>query len=170
MLEENYAFLFKRDKEEGDRDFIDLIKKYTVDHGFIVVDRTEARYTLQEMFFKSKAELNVEKFKIGSDKFWKDAMCSWELQLQIYKNQKKKEKMKNEDWMKISKRQLRRESIQADEKQAIYLRQKEQEEEEERNLDPDRIQIERENDAEDMKAANVSEYQTIRDWIDSFYG
>jgi len=121
------------------------------------------------MFYQSKAELEVEKFRIGSDKFWKEAQCSWKLQLEMYKNQKKKENLSKEEWLKISKRQMRKEKIKSDEKQAIYLRQKEHEQEEVRNLEPDKIKIERENDTADMQKTNVSEYQNIRDWVDSFY-
>lgn len=53
MLEENYAFLFKHDEKLG-MDFLDLIKNYTVDHGFIVVDsKILAFLSLQKkrMFF-----------------------------------------------------------------------------------------------------------------------
>ena len=118
VLEENYAFLFTKDKDTG-ISFLDLIKDYTVDHGFIVVDRSEAKYTLQEMFYQSKAELEVKKFKIGSDKFWKDAQCSWKRQLEMYKNQKKKESLSKKRWLKISLKQLRKEKLKPDEKEAI---------------------------------------------------
>lgn len=86
-----------------------IIQENTQDHGMVIIDQTEARYSIEETFFCDKAPDPKEhkiKFRIGSDKFWKDSGCDWKEQIKDFKKIPDKDR---EEWGKIAKRQLKKE-------------------------------------------------------------
>lgn len=167
IIEENYAGLFKHQNV----DFYDLILENTQDHGFVIVNRTEAKYKLNELFFHSKADLNPKPFKIGSDKFWEESNSNWERQLEVYKVQKKKEEMEPKDWLKVAEKQYEKEKLEKPKLDNLYLKAKEEDLEEEKNLKPDRSTIEQEIDNSLTVALddneNDGEYQKILNWVEN---
>lgn len=78
--------------------FPNLIKKYTKEHGMLVIDQTTAKFDMNEMFYKDKApdpdktttlqtdsfgpiKVKGPVFKIGSDEFWARSQNNWMVQL-----------------------------------------------------------------------------------------
>lgn len=91
-------------KEYGDffpnkKVFRELIKQNTQDHQVLIVDQTEAKYNVEDVFFKHKANQKPPPFKIGDLDFWKIANCNWEEQLNKYNNIPDRTL---DDWKKIA--------------------------------------------------------------------
>jgi hypothetical protein len=106
-MKEDYAYLF-----EDPRLLPVLIRKWTKDHQFLIIDQNDTKYDLKEVFFKDLApdpKTHKHIFKLGSDKFWADRQCDWERQLKIYKNVKRIHDMDKEEWLPVAKRQRREE-------------------------------------------------------------
>lgn len=102
-VKEDYAYLFRDPKL-----IPNLVKTNTMNHQFLIIDQSEAHYAAEEMFFVDKApdpksSSATSPYKIGSDKFWSDAGCSWENQLKTYAKIPQYEK---KDWLKVAKQQL----------------------------------------------------------------
>lgn len=167
IMEDNYGALFRNEAF----DFNNMIKEYTQDHQFLVVDRTEAKYSLDQMFYWSKAEENPPKFKIGSDKFWTDAKCSWEMQLEIYKRQRKKEDMEPKDWVKISTQQFKNEKSEKEIVQRDYTREREKYKQKRIELEDQGdqgslVELETNDSMRTEADAKQSEYLQIQKWVE----
>lgn len=78
-LREDYA-----DVLPEKNDFKQLLIENTQDHAILIVDQTKAHYDTSEMFFIDHPELEVEPFKIGDKKFWKESHANWEEQLEKF--------------------------------------------------------------------------------------
>lgn len=106
-IKDDYAYIFSDAKM-----LVQLIKEQTMDHQFLIVDQSDAKYSLDETFFVDKApdpsSNAVKPYKIGSDKFWMDRHCDWKNQTRQFKNMPKLER---NQWLRVAKRQAKREKM-----------------------------------------------------------
>lgn len=94
--------------------FSNMIKKFTPDHGMLIIDQTTAKFDMNEIFYTDKADdpttetvlktmsfgpitVKGPVFKIGSDDFWASSQNSWVVQLFKAQNIPSS---KREDWLK----------------------------------------------------------------------
>lgn len=117
-VKEDYAYLF-----EEPRLIPRLIKENTMDHKFLIIDQSEAHYKAEEMFFwdqapDPKSSSATPAFKIGTDKFWEEAGCDWDLQMKRFKNMPELDK---EEWLKIAQKQLKEEKRDLDNDQDDFV-------------------------------------------------
>jgi hypothetical protein len=94
--------------------FSNMIKKFTPNHGMLIIDQTTAKFDMNEIFYTDKAPdptketiLNTQSFgqitakgpvfKVGSDDFWAASKSSW--MVQLFKAQNIPSS-KREDWSK----------------------------------------------------------------------
>ena len=64
------------------RQFTSFIQKQTQNHEMLVIDQTEAKYNVQDIFWKSSAdEEPPEPYRIGTLDFWMQSGCIWEDQV-----------------------------------------------------------------------------------------
>lgn len=74
----------------------------------VVIDQTEAKYDVSEVFFVTKADENPPPFKLGDNAFWKQAGCNWKQQLKYYENiQKTIATRKKKQWKKIADKRIK---------------------------------------------------------------
>jgi hypothetical protein len=89
----DYADIFE------DKDlFKAILKVNTVDHGMIVIDQTEAKYSADEMFFYDRAEEEVEPYALGDADFWKESGNDWKDQLRKYQNVQALHDIEPDEW------------------------------------------------------------------------
>lgn len=100
QIAKDYADIF------ADKDtFKEVIKRNTQDFQLVIIDQANAHYDVQEAFFISRAEEEVEPFKLGGFDFWKESGCEWKEQLKKFRNKKRLlDKKKREDWEEIARR------------------------------------------------------------------
>jgi hypothetical protein len=112
-VKDDYAYLF-----EDHRMLPELIKRHTKDHQFLMIDQSDAKYSVEELFFVSKApdpkKHPAPVYKVGSDKFWMEKNCDWKRQLGECKNKFKKDDYDKKKWLKIAKSQARAEKDEKD--------------------------------------------------------
>jgi len=100
----DYADIFA-DKNQ----FKEVIKENTQDFQLLVIDQANAHFSLEDVFFVSKAEEKVPPYKLGGFDFWKESGCNWKEQLKKAKNKKKYlDDKKREDWEEVARRALRK--------------------------------------------------------------
>jgi len=100
----DYADIFA-DKNQ----FKEVIKENTQDFQLLVIDQANAHFSLEDVFFVSKAEEEVPPYKLGGFDFWKESGCDWKEQLKKARNKKKYlDSKKREDWEEIARRAIRK--------------------------------------------------------------
>jgi hypothetical protein len=97
-IQKDYADLMTDDS------FKELLQFNTTDHHVVLIDQTEAKYSMEDVFFTDEAEPDPEPFRIGDDEFWALSGCDWKKQLKKADNKKKNlDNMDKEAWLKRAK-------------------------------------------------------------------
>lgn len=95
-LFEDYASFFGR---EGKNVFQAIMRKYTKDHGVLVIDQTKARYKFQDMFFWDRADPNPKPYFLGWAQQWNDSGDDWHAQLKRAKNKLSVDRDKTQEYV-----------------------------------------------------------------------
>jgi hypothetical protein len=96
---EALSFDYARNFGSNKKAFEAVLDKYTKDYMMLVVNQTKAETNTQKMFFWTRAEEEVEPYKIGDKVFWEESGCDWNEQVYRYR---KKPTTKQKEWWKMA--------------------------------------------------------------------
>lgn len=87
--------------------FAELLRRNTQDYQLLVIDQSNAKYSLDDgVFSVAKAEEKPKPYRIGDAKFWYESGCLWEDQLKRWENLQKSE-IKDDDWDELADKRIK---------------------------------------------------------------